>query len=787
MTVRAAVLGLGLALLIAASTYYNDWIIQQTPLIGSQLPISVFGGMSLALLAVNPLLQRLRPAWSLRRGEAAVIVALGLAGCGFAGSFYRFLPGLVAAPSHYHASMPHWQSAQIMSYVPGGSHALAAGSVTDWGDLAERVVAERERSTGAGRLYRALSPEGRRAWQEAADRRVDASLTQALVRSANQALAAGAVAGDPGAPAEANLRAGRDALVAAMPALVLPPPRGEPWLVGAGQADHPAVQSLIAGHDAPQAVPDPAEVPWAAWWPVMSTLSAAVVLLAVAGVGLALVVHPQWSRHELLAYPVARFVNLLSQTDDRSGLPALARSGLFWIGLGAMVVLHLVNGLHHYIPAVPPITRSLDLAPLGELFPTASRVPGSWGVFWVMVYPTVVAFACFIDRRTSLSLGLTSLAWVMFAAALLSQGVAISTDRMETGAGNFLRLGSFLAMAAVIGYTGRWYYFQVIRGAVTLGRSGRSPQSAIWGAWLLTAATALGVVSLVRMGFSPMLAVITAGLALLIWLVLARIVAETGMFLMAGPLLPTGVVVGLLGADAINPTQFVLIAVAGFALLGDSKDHLTLFAVNALKMTDDAGTRPSRAAPAFLLTALAGFALATLMTLTVIYHFGLPRDGMAGYANELVPISSFDLASRHSEALLTAGTLAEAMQMSDADRLRAFAPDTESLGWLALGFVLVIGCAVARLRLPWWPLHPVLFLLWGTWGAACFSTSLLIGWAIKSAVVGCAGVAGYRKLVPLAVGVIAGELMMGLFWMIVATIYFQRTGIRPPMYAVFPI
>ena len=48
----------------------------------------------------------------------------------------------------------------------------------------------------------------------------------------------------------------------------------------------------------------------------------------------------------------------------------------------------------------------------------------------------------------------------------------------------------------------------------------------------------------------------------------------------------------------------------------------------------------------------------------------------------------------------------------------------------------MIGASVPpALPLPWWPPHPVVFLMWGSWTAMEVWMSFLVGWAVKTAVV----------------------------------------------------
>ena len=98
----------------------------------------------------------------------------------------------------------------------------------------------------------------------------------------------------------------------------------------------------------------------------------------------------------------------------------------------------------------------------------------------------------------------------------------------------------------------------------------------------------------------------------------------------------------------------------------------------------------------------------------------------------------------------------------------------------------VIGCAVARLRLSWWYLHPVLFLVWGTWACLVLSASFLVGWVIKVVLVRLGGVKTYQTAKPLMIGVIAGELAACFGWTIVGVIYYMATDRIPVTYRILP-
>jgi hypothetical protein len=120
------------------------------------------------------------------------------------------------------------------------------------------------------------------------------------------------------------------------------------------------------------------------------------------------------------------------------------------------------------------------------------------------------------------------------------------------------------------------------------------------------------------------------------------------------------------------------------------------------------------------------------------------------------------------------------------ERLGVIEPERHRLWWLAAGVVLTLGCGVARLRLPWWPIHPVLFLMWGTYANAHFFFSFLLGWLAKTIVVGAGGERAYDTAKPLLIGMITGELLAALLWTVVGAIIYFVTGQTPPSYLVYP-
>jgi len=99
---------------------------------------------------------------------------------------------------------------------------------------------------------------------------------------------------------------------------------------------------------------------------------------------------------------------------------------------------------------------------------------------------------------------------------------------------------------------------------------------------------------------------------------------------------------------------------------------------------------------------------------------------------------------------------------------------------LGAGLVLAVGCRTLRLRYVWWPIHPVLFLVWGTFPINIYAPSLLVCWAIKTAICRLGGAKTYHAFKPLFVGLVAGELLAALVWAVAGYAHYAVTGFPGP-------
>ena len=809
MTIRAVVLGICLALLIACSTYFNDWVIGQTLLIGNQLPISVFGGAVVLLLCINPLLSAVNRKLPLRASEIGVIVALGLAVCGWPGSnFFRGFATITAYPAHWLKTKANWQSTHVMSYVPGASAQFGQGHIQDWKELVLKLRedASSNKSSPASRVWSLLPESAQRSMLEGLDKGFDSGRASELTFALNTLLSTPSLydvrvfsgVSVPNAvrpllsistsqlkPGEIVLR-NRWLLVSAFPSIFLPPPEGHGVLFDAGRADPFALDTLVHGRAKNQSL-SLGQLPWHKWWPTIRVWCGAALLLSIVALCMALIVHPQWSKRELLSYPVARFLDEISARKANAVMPDIALNKLFWVGFGALFLLHLVNGLHAWFQDIPEIPRKFDFWALTQIFPNGGRAYGSFGYFGPTLYGSVIAFSYFLSSSVAFSLGVAEILYMAFAGTLLGYGVQLESGYSDGTASSLIRFGSFMAAVMMILYTGRRYYANVVTSAFGRPPAPETPNYATWGARIGILASVLTVALLHSAGIGIGFAIAFIALELVYFLVIARMVAETGTFFVQTWWAPVGALTALLGFNAIGPTTYIALSVGATVLFSDSRELLMPFLSNALRLTDRSdGPTPARMAPWLAFVIVIGLGVAGATTLYLQYNHGATQVGNS-HATDYLPLYAFDGLAQRIATAASEGTISLATAARGFGKLALIHSDSGAVSWVGLGVALGIATAVARLRWSWWPIHPVVFLVWGTYPIAMFGPSFLLGWMIKSAVVNTTGVRGYHQVKPLMVGVFAGELTCGLVWMLIGALYYFNTGKTPVTYAIFPL
>ena len=347
----------------------------------------------------------------------------------------------------------------------------------------------------------------------------------------------------------------------------------------------------------------------------------------------------------------------------------------------------------------------------------------------------------------------------------------------------FLNFGSNLGLFIAIAYLGRRYYYSVFRRAIGLRTNDDVPASAMWGMRIFLVLSGLFCGLLVSAGLDWRFAVLYTGIIIIFFLMMSRIMAETGMFYIQPFWFPCGVLWGLFGARALGLDQLMILLTLSMVLVVDPRESIMPFISTSLKLLDMRRGKLGRAGAWCGVSVLVGMCIALPLTLYFQYDRGISQwDGWS----KAVPRMQFDNVALAKQKLEVQGLLEESKALSGWHRFMAIEPNGACLAGLVAGVALVLLFSAARIRFTWWPLHPILFLTWATEPQWRLCGAFLVGWLIKVLVTKYGGAKVYQRLKPLMFGLIAGEIMGAVIPSMVGAVYYCTTGKIPPTFWVLP-
>jgi len=524
------------------------------------------------------------------------------------------------------------------------------------------------------------------------------------------------------------------------------------------------------------------DVPWQAWRTPLETWLPIFVLVGLASIATAMVVHRQWSDYERLRYPVADFANELIAAGPDGGPPPILSNRAFWIGLGIAMSIRVINGIYAWHPGFINIPLIFNFSQVAQKWPILTKAPQAEDIFIPRLFPIAIAFTFFLATEISFSLGISQIAYAVLGITLVQYGVDMSMDNIVGGGMSHMRLGSFVAFGLMLLYLGRRYYGEVFLEALTFRRRANLDRYTPWAARVLIVSVPGLVWLLVRLGLPWPMSVLAVLLTMLSVLVVARIVAETGLFYVLPSWTPMGALLALFGPMALGIKGLIISGMFSLMLLLDPSAQLLPYMVNGLKVCDRNNVGIGRAGLSAGIVYLLCIAVAVPIALWAVYNFPL---GGTDWMTQTIPMKTFDTAEKAAIELSLSDQLQQSAQLTPWQRVLHMQPDKKFMWFAGAGFVLVLIVGVMRLRTPWWPLHPVIFLVWNTHPMKRLSTSLLLGWLLKTLVVRLGGHKGYQRAKPFMVGVIAGELLSAVIFMAYGAAYRITTGLEPRPYQIF--
>jgi hypothetical protein len=505
-----------------------------------------------------------------------------------------------------------------------------------------------------------------------------------------------------------------------------------------------------------------AAVPWSRW--IMPAVAWGIFFAALFGAAVCMsaIFRRQWVDNERLAFPLATvYLSLIEPPEKGRTLNRLLRSPVFWIACAAVFAMHGMNALSLYFPRnVPMIPLQYDLS---GIFTEEPWLYTQWSFKRSTVFFTIIGIMFFVQARVAFSLWFF---YLLMEVARMVMGMR-KVDVNWGGVEQDQMFGALLVLGVMILWISRQHLSAVAGQMFRRPREGE-PR----GRYLPYAAAGWGLLGclgimagwLVIAGASLSGAVVIVGLILLVYLVLTRIVAETGLLYVLLPvqLNRAWIYAGDLSGGSIGTTLRSYFFGQYFfgMLLHDTREASPVFVTHAMRVADEeayAGVSDwRRALPFVLMVMLAlmlAFAVGGASTLFIHYNYAATLD-----QTQETPIGEWG-SYRMPRQIGLEGT-----QQFVPPRTGPIEPHNR-VGHMVSGAGITGFLSVMNLRFAAWPLHPVGFLLANTWGIRQIWFSILLGWLAKSLIIRYGGAGLFGACRPFFLGLIFGEAAAIAFWL----------------------
>ncbi len=508
-------------------------------------------------------------------------------------------------------------------------------------------------------------------------------------------------------------------------------------------------------------------LPLAEWVGPLCFWGPLIIVMALAVIAMQFVVHRQWAYNEQLSYPLAQVMGGFCEVNPkRPGVPLIFKNRLFWWGFIPLFFLLLLQYLSMWYPQsfpslgeVLPNFRSWNL-PITSSIPIFSKL-GIYYLNWQTIFFSIVGIAYFVSSEVSLTLGFAPMLLAIFTVCFYN----ITGQQLDGAWMNASRAGGYVGLSIILLYAGRFYYRAVFRRAFGFKKSSDATQGigvagdvSVVAARVLILSFISFVAMLCIMGVSFIMALFFALLLMIVFLVSSRIVCETGIPFIQTGWEPASVFVKLFGPAAVGPKSMTFLLWAGNGILcQDTREALMPYVATGVKVADDAGVKIKKVFWFLVVVIIIALVVAFASAHFSLYNYGGMGDG---WASKYPPVQYFDATVKHLTDMKASGVLEQSTEFSQWQRLGLIQPDSDSLNFFIFGLIAVVVTYCLRFRFTKFPIHPLLFVMWGTYPNNMTWCSFLIGWFVKMLVVKFGGGGVYQKFKPFFIGLIAAELIL---------------------------
>ena len=484
---------------------------------------------------------------------------------------------------------------------------------------------------------------------------------------------------------------------------------------------------------------DSFRVPYVLWMRPMAMWGIFLLALYVTMVSTAVILRRQWMDRERLSYPLVQTAQEIIRGEDEKTLvnPFFKRKAM-WAGACLPILVGLFTGLNKHLGGWPSITTAWS-------FP----IYGGQSINMTLSF-AVLGFSYLIGP--DIALGIWGFALLNKAERMIfvSQGVTKQQDVWGVYVSelmNYQGLGALTTFVLLGLWVGREHLKEVARKFLGLeSRLDDDNEIMSYRAAVIGFAGGIGVMIawFVYLKTPLWASALFVGLALIIFIGLSRVVAESGVSAIISPMTaPDFMVYGvgskLLGANAI--ANFSM----SYIFATDIRVFLMGVCASGLKLVEGM-TRKSRRYVfwAIMIAIVVGMAGSLYTIMELAY-----RDGGINTANWFfkgMPGRIYDTASKGLEPR------------------DVYWP---GLGFMGIGGLGMVALTWLRQRFLWWPLHPIGFPIMANWIVDWMWFSVFVAWLIKIIILRYGGAQLFNRSRIFFLGIITGRMLITGIWLIV--------------------
>lgn len=482
-----------------------------------------------------------------------------------------------------------------------------------------------------------------------------------------------------------------------------------------------------------------------AWWEPILWWTLFLSVLIWVMICIDLLLRKQWIEREKLTYPIVRLPIEMTHSDGR-----LFKSKMLWVGFAIAGGIDLINGIHVFFPVFPEIpVREFNL---GAYFTEKPWDAIGWTPIYILSFGVGLAFL--MPLEMSFSLWFFYLFWKGERVLGRAMGLQILPGFPYHGPQG---VGAYLGIACFALYGGRKHILHVIKNIIGTGRmqskhsdSDRSVVPEMKDTtnyrWVF-AGLVVGILFLfIFSGYGGM-AVWMIALYFLIYYLLAlgitRVRAEVGpptheMFVAN----PRQFILDAFGSRPIPPQSLTMMSLY-YAFNRGYRAHPMPHTLEGFKIAEVGNMKAKGMVIAMMCAVFFGILAAFWSYLVVSYNIGAnPGLGNGGY-----------------------------------NRLRTWLyypseTNVPAVTFMGVGFLFTGLLWWLRSRFPMFPFHPTGYAVASSmWTFGWLWFSVFISWAAKNLILRFGGIRLYHRVMPLFLGLILGEFMVGGAWVIVRLIW----------------